>query len=222
MLEAMCRREAGLAARALGEYRRARSELERAVDLFARLDRAAWEIHALGNLATLSWYEGMPEQSLDLARHALERCASADMMLLRRLPLGDMGAAAMVLGAMELARQCLEESLALSQQAGDRAQELVSRTHLGWLAVRLRRPDEAESHFRAGLELAVAIRSCTEQSWLHAGFAETYRLAGRLPEASEHARRAVELAGASAAVYDQKLAHWVLRRLGEGDAKPVE
>jgi hypothetical protein len=107
----------------------------------------------------------------------------------------------------------LHESLLLSRQARDTGQEILCHTHLGWLAVRLRQPEEADAHFQAGLALAEAIGSCTEQSWLLAGLAESERLTGQVEAAWSHARQADKRARRSGAVYDQKLARWVLGRL---------
>jgi tetratricopeptide (TPR) repeat protein len=213
LLEAMCQREIGMASRALGDYAVARKALEQALALFVELGETVYEIHTLGNLATLSWYEGKPEQALDLSGRALQRCDEACLPLQRRLSLGDMGAAAVAMGALDLARQSLEESLSIARQTADRTQEILCLIHLGWLAVRLRRGDEALQHFNAGLKLAERIRSCNEQSWLQAGLAEAHRLSGERQQALTHARQAQELAQASGAAYDRKLAHWVLSRL---------
>ena len=73
-LEAMCQREVGLAARESGDYRRAQESLERALVLFAELNDAVYEIHVLGNLATLFWYVGEYEKAMELACQALARC----------------------------------------------------------------------------------------------------------------------------------------------------
>ena len=64
------------------------------------------------------------------------RCASRrSSQLERRVPLGDIGAAAAALGDGELARRCLEESLAIARQVSDRTQEILCLGHLGWLEV---------------------------------------------------------------------------------------
>jgi tetratricopeptide (TPR) repeat protein len=212
-LEAMCRREVGLAARATGEYMLARTELERALQLFTGLGETVYEIHTLGNLATLSWYENDYAQALALAKQALDICESAGLHLERRLPLGDMGAAAVGLDFVELARQYLEESLSIAYQAEDRTQEILCLTHLGWLSIRLQQPADALKCLQEGLSLAQEIGSCTEQSWLLSRLAETYRLAGRQVEATEHARRALEMAQTTGASYDQTLARSILKTL---------
>jgi DNA-binding SARP family transcriptional activator len=216
LLEAMCRREVGLAARALGDTGQARAMLEQALDLFVEMGDTAYEIHTLGNLATLFWYQGAHQASLDLSRQALARCDEAGLVLERRLPLGDMGVAAAALGDVDLAREYLEDSLAIARQTADRTQEILCLTHLGWLDVRLGKPEEASAHLQAGLALAERIGSCTEQSWLLSGLAEASRLAGNQAEAAAHAGRALALAQASGAVYDQELAHRTLAKLGAG------
>ncbi len=213
LLEAMCRRESGLAARALGDYDLAREDLEQALGQFIELGETVHEIHTLGNLATLSWYENDCRQAMDLAQQALERCEAAGLHLERRLPLGDMGAAAGAMGDVALARISLEESLSIARGAADRTQEILCHTHLGWLNVRLEHPSEAIQHLQAGLALAQEIGSCTEQSWLLSGLAQAYDIAGDRAEAVSYAHQALALAQATGAAYDQRLASQVLKKL---------
>lgn len=213
LLEAMCRREVGLAARTLGGYALAREELEQALGQFVELGETVYEVHTLGNLASLSRYENDHRQAMDLSKRALERCEAAGLYLERRLPLGDMGAAAAAMQAEELARRSLEESLSIAREAADRTQEILCHTHLGWLDVHLKHSAEATEHLQAGLALAQEIGSCTEQSWLLSGLAEACRLAGDRAEAISYARQAQALAQARGATYDQKLAKRVLNKL---------
>jgi tetratricopeptide (TPR) repeat protein len=213
LLTAMCQREIGLACRVLGDYAAARTALDQALALFVEAGETVYEIHTLGNLATLCWYEGAHEQALQISSRALNRCDEAGLILQRRLPLGDLGAAAVVMGALDLARQSLEESLAIARLTADRTQEILCMVHLGWLAVRLGQGEKALASFKAGLALAERIRSCNEQSWLKAGLAEAYRLIGEPKKALGYARQAEKLARDSGAAYDQKLARWVLGRL---------
>jgi tetratricopeptide (TPR) repeat protein len=213
LLESMCRREVGLAARATGDYEQARAALEQALDLFVDLGETVYEIHTMGNLATLSWYDGDYEAALSLSRQALARCDEAGLALQRRLPLGDMGAAAAALGAADLARQYLEESLAIARETADRTQEILCQVHLGWLAVRLKRPAEALAHLQAGLDLAERIGSCAEQSWLLSGMAQAFRMIGDSAGAADNARRALAMAQKTGAEYDQRLARRILDKL---------
>jgi tetratricopeptide (TPR) repeat protein len=228
LLEALCRREMGLAARATGAHAEARSALELALSIFDQLGEVVYGVHALGNLATLCWYEGDHEQALELSEQALARCDTAGLPFERRLPLGDMGAAASALGAFDAARHHLEESLSLARQIADRTQEILCLTHLGWLALRLERPVEALKHLQAGLSVAERIGSCAEQSWLHSGLAVAQRLAVEAANskelaisgpsgdrAVEHARKALQLAQTSGAAYDLKLARRILERVQE-------
>jgi tetratricopeptide (TPR) repeat protein len=212
LLAAQCLREIGMAAREMGNHRLAREVLEQALGLFVALGEVLYEIHAMGNLATLHWYLGDYQQALALSQQALARCDEAGLPLERRLPLGDLGAAAAAMGNLELARRCLEESLSIARQTTDRTQEILCHVHLGWLYIRLRQPAEALEHLQAGLALAEQIGSCAEQSWLHAGLAESHALHGDSDRATRHARRALALAEESGAAYDLKLARRLLNR----------
>jgi DNA-binding SARP family transcriptional activator len=213
LLEAQCWREIGMAARGVGDYGVAQEALEQALALSIAVDSVVHQIHAMGNLATLHWYRGEYQQAFDLSLQALARCDGADLPLERRLPLGDMGAAAAALGDADLARQCLEESLSIARQIADRTQEILCLLHLGWLNIRLKRPAEALEHLQASLALAERIGSCTEQGWIHAGLAEAHNLNGDGDRARQHAQRALALAEASGAAYDRKLAQRIFNKI---------
>lgn len=213
MQEAMCRREVGLAARALGDHDLSRQELERALSQFIEQRDTVQEVHTLGNLATLSWQESDFEQAMGLSKQALELCEASGLYLERRLPLGDMGAAAAALGDAQLAKNYLDESLSIALEAADRTQEILCRGHLGWLSVGLDHSSEAAEHFQAALALAQEIGSCREQSWLLSGLAEACHLSGNHANAVSHALRAQELSRTTGARYDQNLAMHVLEKL---------
>jgi tetratricopeptide (TPR) repeat protein len=230
LLEAMCQREVGMAARETGDYRRAELALERSLRLFVDLGEIVYEIHTLGNLSTLHWYEGEYKRAMNLARQALTRCDEAELSLERRLPLGDIGAAAAASGDVDLARQSLQESLDIARQITDRTQEILCLSHLGWLYLGLKQPIEALEHLLPALDLAERIGSCTEQSRLLAGLAEAHRLAAgpstglelvlslpkeqALKQAITYARRAMALAQANGRTYDQEHARRILNDLG--------
>jgi len=221
LCEAICLREVGLAARALGEYGMAKATLEWALDLFVELGNAEYEIHVLGNLSTLYLYQGDYGLALDLARRALARCDQAGLRFSRRLALGDMGAAAAAMGDTDSAMQWFMESLAMARQIADRTQEILCLGHLGWLYVRLEQSVQALEHLCAALALVEQIGSRTEQSWLHAGLAEAHCLSGDLEQAAAHAHRALELAQAHGRAYDLELARQVLAGLADAERQVV-
>jgi len=214
LLEALCWREVGMAARETGQYREAQEALERALSLFAKLGQVVYEIHTLGNLSTLFWYTGEPQRAMELARRALVRCEEEDLPLERRLPLGDMGVAATAMADFDLAHQCLTDSLAIARQIADRTQEILCLSHLGWLCVHMKRPAEAREYLQAGLDLAEAVGSCAEQSRLLSGLAEAHRLHGERDQATSCARRALEAAQTLGRVYDENQATRILEGLG--------
>ena len=211
--EALCWREQGLAARALGDYERAEDALQRALGLFTALEQDSLCVHVLGNLSTLYIYQARYAQAMDMARQALAVCDAAQLLLDRRLPLGDLGAASLAMGDRVLARQYLEESLSLAGQVTDRTQEILCLGHLGWLEAQERQPEQALIRLQSGLSLAEQIDSCNEQAWLHAGLAEAYYQVGRQDQALIHAHRAAALAEDSGQVYEQRLARRALDRL---------
>jgi DNA-binding SARP family transcriptional activator len=215
-LEAQCSREIGIAARERGDYERAKKALERSLFLFTGLGEAVYQVHTLGNLATLHWYLGEYADSMSLSYQALKICDEAGLPLQRRLPLGDLGAAAAALSDADLAQRCLEESLSIAQETDDRTQEILCLLHLGWLCIRRNKPAEGLEHLRAGVELAERIGSCAEQSWLLCGLAEAGRLAGDQEQAMACAGQALELARATGRPYAEGLARRILSRLEDG------
>jgi tetratricopeptide (TPR) repeat protein len=218
LLEAQCWREIGMAARETGDYEAAQAALERSLALFTDTGEMVYQIHALGNLATLHWYLGEYARSMDLAWQALDICDEAELPLHRRLPLGDLGAAAAALGDLDLAGRCLKESLSIARETDDRTQQILCLLHLGWLGNRRKEPEKALQHLQAGWDLAVQVGSCTEQSWLLCGLAEAYRLKGEPGEAAAHAQRALKIARATGRPYDKSLASRILDRLKQGRA----
>lgn len=125
-----------------------------------------------------------------------------------------MGAAAVAAGDVDLARQCLLESLAIARQITDRTQEIFCLGHLGWLCLKLKHPAQALEFLHVALALAEHIGSGAERSWLWSGLAEAHRLAGDLDLAVDYICRALELAQVSGRAYDYKLALQILIRLG--------
>ncbi len=213
LLAAMCHREVGLAARAVGGYRQAQESLGEALRLFVDLDETAYEIHTLGNLSTLCLRLDEYERAINLARRALARCERARLSLERRLPLGDLGAAAIAAGDADLARQYLLESLALARQNADHSQEIFCLGHLGWLCLKQKHPAQALEFLQTALVIAESIDSNTEQSWLWSGLAKAHRLIDDRELAVEYAYWALSLAIANGRAYDQKLARQILAEL---------
>ncbi len=216
LFEAMCWREIGIAAREMGDYEAAQSALEQALDLYVGMGEDLYAIHTQGNLSTLYWFRGEYEKAADLSRQALARCEDAGLSFHRRIPLCDMGAAALAMGETDLARRYLLESLDISRQAADRTQEILCLLHLGWLHIRQEQPDDALEHLQASLAAAESISSCAEQSWILSGLAEAHRLSGDREQAKACARRARDMAQATGRAYDGRLAHRILEKLEAG------
>jgi tetratricopeptide (TPR) repeat protein len=187
--------------------------LEQALELFVGQGEVVYELHALGNLSTLWCVQGEYEQAMTLAQRALARCDELDLHLERRLPLGDMGAAAIGQGHAAFAHQCLLESLEIACRVSDRTQEILCLGHLGWLSVQQGLADRALERLTAALDLAEGIDSRTEQSWLHLGLARAHRLANWPNEALAHAQRASDLAAAHGRLPDQSVAQRLLADL---------
>ncbi len=213
LLEAMCQRQLGLAARELGDYPQAQRSLEKALQRFEILEEVVHAIHTVGHLSTLFWRLGEYEQAKNLACQALNRCEKSQLPLERRLPLGILGAVAVAAGDAGLARQYLLESLALARQIADRTQEIFCLGHLGWLCLRQKYPTQALEFLQTALALADRIDSQVERSWLWSGLAKAHRLIGDVELATDHARWALSLVETKGRAYDQKLVYQILAEL---------
>jgi len=211
--EALCWREIGLVARATGEYARAEEALRHAFDLLIAPEHASLRVHLLGNLSTLYLYQSNFIQAKETACQALELCDTNELKQDRRLPLGDLGAVASALDDRPFARQCLEESLRIAIQVADSTQEILCLGHLGWLEIKECQTDKALTRLKNALDLAEHINSCAEQSWLYAGMAEAFHLAGRADDARTHARHALDLARKTGNVHDRLLAENTMRKV---------
>ncbi len=220
-IEALCLREIGLAARETGDYEQGRTALEQALALFVSQGEVVYELHVLGNLSTLWCLQGAHQRAMALAQRALARCDELDLPLERRLPLGDIGAAAAMQGDALLARRSLLESLEIARRVSDRTQEILCLGHLGWVCVREQMPDRALEHLRSALGLAERVDSRAEQSWLHLGLARARLLSGQPDQALPHARRAFELARTCGRFPDQAAAERLLAELSASPDTPV-
>jgi tetratricopeptide (TPR) repeat protein len=209
-LQARALREIGLSARAIGDFSKAQAALQEALRLFADLNEDAFEIHTLCNLSTLYAYMNDFRYAERLATQALERCEQAQLPLLRRIPLGDLGVALAELGSVDQGRECLLTSLEVARQIADRSQEIYCLCHLGWLEIRSGRLEQALSYLRDGLALAERLDSRAEQSRLYAGIAEVHRLLGNARLANSLALKALELAKRHSRLHDQALVNRVL------------
>lgn len=194
-LEALCRRELGLAARETGGYESAALQLQAALKLFEQLSsETRYTVHTLGNLSTLYLRAGSLQQAEDYAHRALEICAQNGLDYERRLPLGDLGAAAAATGDYPGARKMLHESLEIARQIADCTQEIFCLGQLGWLHLKTGQLATARRLLQSALERAHKIDSRSEQSWLHLGLAQCYAALGDRTAAWEHAAQAVQLA----------------------------
>lgn len=205
-LEGRARRELGLIFRETGMFHPSEAMLRDALRLFEKHGDALYQVHVLGNLSTLALYQGEAEQGLCLAVEALRLCGDAGLILDRRIPLGDMGAAALALGQFDDAARYLGESLEIARQVADRTQEIFCLEKLGELALVQPPADKALAYFNAALALAERLDSRTEQSRLHIGLAQAYRQVGDHRQACNQAAQAIALAQQYGRAHDLLLA----------------
>jgi DNA-binding SARP family transcriptional activator len=220
-LEAVCQRELGMAARETGDYAGAQAGLVKALDIFNHLQNTTYRIHTLGNLSTLAYRQQDPERAQSLARQALLICDQMNLPYERRLPLGDMGAAAAELGELPRALSELEESLSIATEIADRTQIILCQGHLGLILMRNGQYAQALQRLQEARKLAQRIDSLSEQSWLQASLAETYAATGEYKQAVQHAQTALEIAQACQRQPDGERAQRLLDRLQQEQRGPV-
>jgi len=212
-LQAVCLREIGMTARETGDYDQAQAALEQALGIFTQIQDPVYTIHTLGNLSTLFYRWQDAGRAMRLACQALEVCEQKGLQYERRIPLGDMGAAAAALGEDQQAKSLLEESFSIAQKIADHTQEILCQGHLGWILAHEGKYPSAGQHLQDALILSEKIGSLTEQSWLHAGLAEVYASQGDRQQAVTHALTALELARQHQRTPDIHRAQQLLTRL---------
>jgi len=210
-LQARCLRELGVSWREIGKYDRAQENLEQALQLFEETGDEVLRVHTLGNLSTLHAYQGRFLESMNLSQQALRLCERHKLTIERRLPLGDMGAAALGMGNLRIAQDYLLESLSIARQIDDRTQEIFCLAHLGWLNIRNGQARQAIKYLQDALNLAERIDSRNEQSRLQARLAQAYLFVDDPQGATEHALRALDLANGRR--METELARQVLAKL---------
>ncbi|MEW5871654.1 MAG: AAA family ATPase [Chloroflexota bacterium] len=215
LLRAKALREAGLAARAIGDFDDAQALLREALQSFIELKETGYEIYSLCNLSELQAYKGDFSQAEGLAASALSRCEQAQLLYLRRVAMGDLGVALIGLGQLQQGRECLLTSLEMARQVADQTQEIFCLCHLGWLENRSSKPEVALEYLGTGMALAERLDSRAEQSRLYVGVAEAHRLLGNLRLAKSLGYKALELAKRHGRLYDVGLAQQVLAESGE-------
>ncbi|NOY98283.1 MAG: AAA family ATPase [Chloroflexi bacterium] len=206
MLEALCLRETGMAARETGDHPLAKKTLEQALALFGKQNETVYEVHTLCNLATLYLQTKQPAKAIELCRLALDLCNRAGLHLQRRLPLGDLGAASITQGRYQAARDFLTKSLAIARRITDRTQEILCLGHLGHLSLAENAANNAIERFEAALSLAKNIHSLTEQSWLLLGLAKARYAGGDRNAAVQLTDQALELGRTTGRIQDEKAA----------------
>lgn len=145
--------QAGLAARHVYAHVEARQWSDRALALLER------EASCLADPQAITANLLARVEALNLRGWALRLVGDmaandADLEEEGWVPLGDLGAAAAALGDGEMARRCLEHSLALARQVADRTQEILDLGHLGWLELQEGKAGAAREHLVAALALA--------------------------------------------------------------------
>ncbi len=192
--EGICLTIVGRARRELGEHARAVEAFEQALTLLDRANAFVYQIQAYSYLSTTFWQMEDFEQALLCGQQALAICEREAMPERKRFALGDMGAAAAMLGQEEQARHWLTESLSLARQVTDSTQEAFCLGHLGRLALRGGDLETAERELQAAYDLSKTADLINYASWLLRGLSETATEQGQAEKAHTLASEALSIA----------------------------
>jgi predicted ATPase len=181
---------------AVGDFENAAAHLLSARRIFAEIADPVLEVHTLSHLSTTYLYAGRPALAMQIAREALALCQQPNPVLVHRerIPLGDMGAAAIELGDYDRAEAWLEKSLELARRVRDNHQEAFCLGHLGWMRLSRSLAGEAYPLLSQALEISLASDLHIYRSWLLAGLAEYHLLCGDMQSARQAAHQSLELA----------------------------
>lgn len=201
----------------LGAYREALQLYLEMADESERMDpghRAALKVNLgvlyrnLGDPVTaIASFEEAAEIFRELGDEAALSNALLNLALARHLNLGE----------LETAEADYRKALELARRSGDRSEETQDLFYLGELLLEQERLTEARLMFSRGLEVAEASGSAEGRWSALRGLGETAFAAGRLEEALEHLRQAIEeIERVRASIRQQA------RRAGYfGDKRPV-
>ena len=213
--EGLCFTIIGRAKRELGAYADAVVAFEQALTLLDLVNSFVYQIQAYSYLSTTYWQMSDYEQALLCGQKALVICERESMPERKRFALGDMGAAAAMLGQEAQARQWLTESLELARLVTDIIQEAFCRGHLGWLALCNGDAGGAERELQMAYELSQSADIVNYSSWLLRGLAETAAAQGQPEQARSLAAQALAIAQANHQGREQRSAQLLLQQIAQ-------
>ncbi len=211
--EGICLTVVGRARREIGEYNEAVEAFEQALALLHSVESHVYQVQAYSYLSTTYWLMADYVAALECGQMALDICETHDSHERKRFALGDMGAAAAMLGQEAQARQWLAESLALAQQVTDMTQEAFCRAHLGWIALRDGDAEEGERQMQAAYELSRDTDLINYAPWILRGLAEAANALGQPEHARTLAAEALSIAQSNGQAREQQAAQRLLQTI---------
>jgi len=183
----------GVAYKNLGDLEKSLDRYNAALPLAESSGNLRTQVLVLNNMGNTLQLLGEPARALTLHLRALDLSRQALVPLEEARSLNTIAQTYYALGQFERALDYHRQAFAISQQLRDPDGLAASRYGEGRALLRLGRYQEAEASLLEALDLRRQIRDEYGQSQVFENLALVERATGRLPDALEHARAAVDL-----------------------------
>jgi DNA-binding SARP family transcriptional activator/tetratricopeptide (TPR) repeat protein len=189
--QAMAHRYIGKATTNLGQYTEATSHLERAIELFRKVDDQIGEGHAYLDLSGVYEDRGRLTEALDHGRQSLERYVAAGHRRGQARALNTLGWFNARLGDYRTALDQCQRALALQQEVDDDIGAATTWDSLGYAHHRLGHHRQAVDCYGHAIDLFERLGIRFELASTLVNLGDTHRAAGDLEAARDAWRRAL-------------------------------
>jgi class 3 adenylate cyclase/tetratricopeptide (TPR) repeat protein len=149
---------------------------------------------ALHRLGWFLWRRGREREAEPLLRRAIEMAGRLDNLLVRAEATQTLAVCLLALGKKGDGRELMEEAFRLAKEAGGNQNLMRAYNNIASVRQAALGPLATAEVVREGLELALRSGTVANGGWIAGTLGDMEQLLGRLAEAEEHQRLAVQLA----------------------------
>jgi class 3 adenylate cyclase/tetratricopeptide (TPR) repeat protein len=164
-----------------------------AIETLEPLGESADLADALHRLGWFLWRRGREPEAEPLLRRAIDIAARVDAKLVHAEATQTLAVCQFSFGSFGEARRLMEEAFVLAKEAGDTTNLMRAYNNLAAVRGAFPGPAAAAEVLSEGLELALRSGIIQNGGWIAGSLGDTLLLLGRLDEAEQHQRQAVEL-----------------------------
>jgi tetratricopeptide (TPR) repeat protein len=165
-----------------------------AVSVLEPLGESAELADALHRLGWFLWRRGREREAEPMLRRAIEMAINVNATLVHAEATQTLAACIMSIASFGEAQRLMEEAFRLAKEAGDTTNLMRAYNNLASTRGASQGPAATADVLREGLELALRSGVIANGGWISGSLGDTYEVLGRLEEAEENGRLAVDLA----------------------------